>query len=215
MSSVLSDSLGNSSRIAVLSGPTFAREVARGLPTAVVAASENAETAQRVATLFHSESLRVYRSSDVAGVELGGVVKNVIALAAGIVEGMGLGLNAQAALITRGLAEMKRLIESAGGSPLTVMGLSGLGDLLLTATGELSRNRCVGMALGKGAPLAEALKSVGQVAEGVRAAKQVTALAAEGKIEMPIALEVSRIIAGEITPAQASKNLLARALRDE
>lgn len=215
MSAVLGEELGEPARVTVLSGPTFAREVARGLPTAVAAAGGSSEWTQRAANLFHSESLRVYRSTDVVGVELGGCVKNVIAVAAGIVEGLGLGLNAQAAIITRGLAEMMRLIEKAGGRPNTVMGLSGLGDLLLTATGDLSRNRKVGVALGKGATLEHALADLGEVAEGVKAAKQVLSLAGEWSIEMPIALEVSRIIAGDVTPQQAVRNLLSRALRDE
>ncbi len=215
MTQVLSAELGGLDRIAVLSGPSFALEVASGLPTAVTIASHSQTTSEKVAAIFHFDNLRIYRSLDVAGVELGGTVKNVIALAAGIVDGMNLGLNARAALITRGLAEMKRLIEKVGGSPNTVMGLSGLGDLLLTATGELSRNRTVGVALGKGRSLEETVQGLGQVAEGVKAAKQVIGLAMPLGVEMPIVSEVARIIDGDVTPQGAMKSLLTRALKDE
>lgn len=215
MSEILTDIFQDAGRVAVLSGPSFALEVAMGLPTAVTIASSRLETAQKVAEAFHFENLRIYRSQDVLGVELGGTIKNVIAVAAGIVDGMQLGLNARAAMITRGLAEMTRLIEKLGGEAHTVMGLSGLGDLLLTATGDLSRNRTVGMALGRGESLQSAVQQLGQVAEGVKAARQVLGLAEQHQVEMPIVKEVAALLDGSVTPQKAVKNLLTRNLKDE
>ena len=215
LSVVLNEELQREKQIAVLSGPSFALEVARGLPTAVTIAASSEETLRKISELFHFDNLRIYRSQDMLGVELGGAVKNVIALAAGVVDGMELGLNARAAIITRGLAEMKRLVERLGGSAVTVTGLSGLGDLLLTATGDLSRNRSVGVSLGRGESLQDAVAKLGQVAEGVRVAKQVMGLARENQVEMPIVAEVSALIEGSVTPHQAVKNLLTRGLKEE
>jgi len=210
MSEVLAEELQGKSRIAVLSGPTFAIEVAQGKPTAVTAAASDAATAEEAAGIFHFDNLRVYSSTDLVGVELGGVVKNIIAIAAGLVDGLEAGANARAALITRGLFEMQGLVAALGGDPLTVAGLSGLGDLLLTATGDLSRNRRVGMQLAKGDPLEKILQDLGQVAEGVRSTEHVLQLAQQLRIKMPITEEVARILRGERTPQESVNALLSR-----
>ncbi len=202
-------------RLTVLSGPSFAQEVVRGDPTAIVVASEDREAAQRVQQEFSSENLRLYTSNDIVGVELGGAVKNVIAIAAGVVEGLGLGHNPTAALITRGLAEMTRLACACGARRETLAGLAGMGDLVLTCTGDLSRNRTVGYELGKGRKLAEIIGSMRMVAEGVKTTAATVMLAAQHGIEMPITQQVHRILEGQITPREAIRQLMERALKDE
>ena len=200
----------------VISGPSFAQEVARGLPTALVAASQTPMLAQAAVAAFHGSALRVYTSDDVAGVEVGGAVKNVMAIATGIVDGMpGVGLNARAALITRGLAEMTRLGVALGARPETFMGLSGLGDLVLTATGDLSRNRRVGLALAAGKTLDQALNELGHVAEGVLTAATVLARAQSLGVDMPIAAAVVDVLQGRLAPAQAMVALMSRQARSE
>ncbi len=200
---------------AVLSGPSFAKEVAQGLPAALTVASSDADFARRVARQLHDPKLRLYSSTDVVGVELGGAVKNVIAIAAGIADGLGFGLNARAALITRGLAELTRLGVELGGQPETFMGLSGMGDLILTCTGDLSRNRQLGFRLAAGESLEGALRELGHVAEGATTAIEVAALARELGVEMPITEAVARILKQEIPPREAVAALLARDLKDE
>jgi glycerol-3-phosphate dehydrogenase (NAD(P)+) len=199
----------------VLSGPSFALEVARGQPTALVAASGDAALAARAIEAFHSESLRVYSSTDVIGVEVGGAVKNVLAIAVGALDGMALGLNARAALITRGLAEITRLGLALGARAQTFMGLSGLGDLVLTATGDLSRNRRLGMMLAAGRTLAEARAELGHVAEGVPSAPMVLARARALGVEMPITECVVDVLDGRCSVAQALVRLMARDARAE
>ena len=199
----------------VLSGPSFALEVAQGLPTALVAASAHAAVRERALQVFHAGSLRVYASTDPVGVEVGGAVKNVLAIATGICDGMGLGMNARAALVTRGLAEMARLGAALGGRAETFMGLSGLGDLVLTATGSLSRNRKVGLKLAEGLPLPRILAELGHVAEGVACAPVVRERAASLGVEMPLAFAVDAVLRGELTPPQALGRLLEREARAE
>ena len=193
-----------------LSGPSFAQEVARGQPTALVAASEHAAVRDALVAAFHSPALRVYANDDVIGVEVGGAVKNVLAIATGLCDGLGLGLNARAALITRGLAEMTRLGLALGARAETFTGLSGLGDLVLTATGDLSRNRQVGLALAQGRTLAQAVVALGHVAEGVYCARTVVQRAAGLGVEMPISQAVVALLDGKIAPAQAVAALMAR-----
>jgi glycerol-3-phosphate dehydrogenase (NAD(P)+) len=199
----------------VLSGPSFAQEVARGQPTALVAASEDAALVARTVEAFHGASLRVYSSSDPVGVEVGGAVKNVLAIATGMADGMSLGLNARAALITRGLAEMTRLGVALGARAETFMGLSGLGDLVLTATGDLSRNRQVGLALAQGRALPQILQQLGHVAEGVLSAATVHSRAASLGLEMPITRAVVDVLEGRIAAQQALRLLMQRESRDE
>jgi len=206
---------GGRSRGGALSGPSFALEVARGLPCALTLASTNAEFARRTAHALHGGRLRVYFSADLAGVEIGGAVKNVMAIAVGIADGLALGQNARAALITRGLAEMMRLGAALGGKAETLMGLAGAGDLILTATGDLSRNRRVGMALARGEALADILRGLGHVAEGVHTAREVLRLAARRRIEMPITAAVQAVLEGRLTPPQAVEALLARDPKEE
>ena len=203
------------SRVGVLSGPSFAIEVARGQPTALVAASADEAFAREVARAFHGPALRVYSSADPVGVEVGGAVKNVIAIATGVADGMALGLNARAALITRGLAETVRLGLALGARAETFMGLSGLGDLVLTATGDLSRNRQVGLQLAQGKGLAEVLQSLGHVAEGVYSAATVLERAQALQVEMPLTEAVADLLAGRTTPAQALARLMSRDARAE
>jgi glycerol-3-phosphate dehydrogenase (NAD(P)+) len=199
----------------VLSGPSFALEVARGLPAALTVASSDAEFARRAAHALHDPRLRLYASTDVVGVELGGAVKNVIAIAAGISDGLGFGLNARAALVTRGLAELTRLGLHLGGHPETFMGLSGMGDLILTCTGDLSRNRQLGMRLAAGESLEGALRELGHVAEGVTTALELADLADSLQVDMPITQAVAGILRGEMPPREAVAALLARELKDE
>ena len=194
----------------VLSGPSFAREVAAGQPTALVAASEHADVRAALVDAFHSDTLRVYASDDIVGVEVGGAVKNVLAIATGFCDGLKLGLNARAALITRGLAEMSRLGVALGAQNETFTGLSGLGDLVLTATGDLSRNRQVGLLLAQGQTLAQAVASLGHVAEGAYCARTVVQRAQALGIEMPISEAVVALLDGEVTPVQAVASLMER-----
>ena len=194
----------------VLSGPSFAQEVARGLPCALVAASEQARVRDTLVDAFHGPTVRVYGNEDIVGVEVGGAVKNVLAIATGLCDGLGLGLNARAALITRGLAEMTRLGTALGAQAQTFMGLGGLGDLVLTATGDLSRNRRVGLMLAQGRSLQEAIQSLGHVAEGVYSARTVVARAKHAGVEMPIAQSVVELLEGRLTPAAAVAGLMGR-----
>jgi glycerol-3-phosphate dehydrogenase (NAD(P)+) len=196
--------------VAVISGPSFAEEVAAGRPTAISVAATDADFAERLARRLRGDSLRAYVSDDMTGVEVGGAVKNVLAIAAGASDGLGFGHNARAALITRGLAETGRLSAALGGRRETLMGLAGLGDLVLTCTGDLSRNRRVGLGLARGAPLAEVLATIGHVAEGVAAAKAVHALSASLGVEMPIAAAVYRVLYENFSPKRAVASLLAR-----
>ena len=198
-----------------LSGPSFALEVARGLPCALTLASREAGFARNAAAALHGGRLRVYYSGDLVGVEVGGAVKNVMAIAVGIADGLALGQNARAALITRGLAEVTRLGIALGGRAETFMGLAGAGDLILTATGDLSRNRRVGLELARGRPLAEILGALGHVAEGVHTAREVLRLAARHRVEMPITQAVNAVLAGKLAPPQAVEMLLARDPKEE
>lgn len=198
-----------------LSGPSFAQEVARGMPTALVAASSDAAARDAMVQAFHNSSLRVYANDDIVGVEVGGAVKNVLAIATGLCDGLQLGLNARAALITRGLAEITRLGVALGAKTETFMGLSGLGDLVLTATGDLSRNRKVGLALAQGMSLQQAVDSLGHVAEGVYCARTVVQRAQHLGIEMPIAQAVVALLDGQMTPAQAVAVLMGRGAKGE
>jgi glycerol-3-phosphate dehydrogenase (NAD(P)+) len=194
----------------VLSGPSFAQEVARGQPTALVAASRHAVVRDALVAAFHSTSLRVYANDDIVGVEVGGAVKNVLAIATGLCDGLNLGLNARAALITRGLAEMTRLGVALGARPDTFMGLSGMGDLVLTATGDLSRNRRVGLLLAQGQTLQQAVDSLGHVAEGVYCARTVAQRAAGLGVDMPITEAVVALLDGRLALADAVGLLMGR-----
>jgi glycerol-3-phosphate dehydrogenase (NAD(P)+) len=221
MSKVVEQVLGEvaspaiSERIAVLSGPSFAVEAARGEPTAVVLASQNAALAAELQAVFAAPSFRLYTNDDVLGVELAGAMKNVMAIAAGACQGLGLGSNAQAALITRGLAEMKRLAVALGARPETLSGLAGLGDLVLTCTGSLSRNRYVGVELGKSRKLQEIRASMRMVAEGVDTAAPLLALARENHIELPITEQVDAILHSGKSPKEAIRDIMERPLKRE
>lgn len=193
-----------------LSGPSFAQEVAQGRPTALVAASVHATVRQALVDAFHGPDLRVYANADIVGVEVGGAVKNVLAIATGLCDGLSLGLNARAALITRGLAEMTRLGIALGAHSETFMGLSGLGDLVLTSTGDLSRNRKVGLLLAQGRTLQEAVESLGHVAEGVYCARAVVQRARHVGVEMPIAEAVVALLDGHMSPRRAVAELMGR-----
>ena len=197
-------------RAGALSGPSFALEVARGQPTALVAASPHPAVRQALVAAFHGPALRIYANDDLVGVEVGGAVKNVLAIATGLCDGLNLGLNARAALITRGLTEMTRLGVALGARPETFMGLSGLGDLVLTATGSLSRNRQVGLALAAGQSCAQAVASLGHVAEGVYSARTVVQRARQLGLEMPIAQTVVALLNGELMAADAVARLMGR-----
>jgi glycerol-3-phosphate dehydrogenase (NAD(P)+) len=200
---------------AVITGPSFAKEVAAGLPSAVTVHSEDAACAQRVAHLLHAPNLRAYTGGDMLGAELGGAMKNVLAVATGIADGMDLGLNARAGLITRGMNEMLRLGVALGARPETLIGLSGLGDLVLTCTGDLSRNRRLGLALGKGVAIDEAVRQIGQVVESVLAADEVARLADQHALDLPISAGVRAVLHGEVTPAEGLKALMAREQKPE
>ncbi|MEO6362120.1 MAG: NAD(P)H-dependent glycerol-3-phosphate dehydrogenase [Caldimonas sp.] len=202
-------------RVGVLSGPSFAIEVARGQPTALVAASVSARVCDDAVAALHTGALRIYTSADPVGVEVGGAVKNVLAIATGIADGMALGLNARAALVTRGLAEMTRLGIALGAAPETFMGLSGLGDLVLTTTGELSRNRRVGLRLAAGQALGQILAELGHVAEGVASAPMVLQRAHARGVEMPIVEAVVQVLDGRLSPDQALGLLMRRDARPE
>ena len=215
LSEVAVELLGSAQPIGVVTGPTFAGEVARGLPTAITVASSDLQVAEQIARWLHSDRVRAYTSQDMIGAELGGAVKNIMAIATGISDGLGFGANARAALITRGLAEMRRLGEAMGGKPETFMGLAGLGDLVLTCTDNQSRNRRVGLALGKGRPLQLAVADLGQVAEGVATAREVHALAKRLKVDMPITEQVYRVLFEGLSPQGAVEALLKREPRRE
>jgi glycerol-3-phosphate dehydrogenase (NAD(P)+) len=199
----------------VLSGPSFAQEVAKGQPTALVAASEHASVREVLVAAFHSPMLRVYANDDIVGVEVGGAVKNLLAIATGLCDGLDLGLNARAALITRGLTEMTRLGVALGARADTFMGLSGLGDLVLTATGDLSRNRKVGQLLAQGMSLSQAVDSLGHVAEGVYSARTVVQRARLLGVDMPISEAVVALLEGRLKPAQAVAALMGRGPKEE
>lgn len=202
-------------RIAVISGPTFAREVARFEPTALVCASTHPAVAERVQADFSGPSFRLYTSTDPIGVEIGGSIKNVVAIGAGVLYGMNLGHNATAALITRGLAEMTRLAVAMGGKPLTLAGLAGLGDLVLTCTGELSRNRTVGVELAHGRRLKEIVGSMKMVAEGIKTTSAAVELARRSSVEMPIAEQMFRMLHSGTAPREAIQRLMERSLKGE
>lgn len=210
LNEVVEEILGQDRKYGVISGPSFAREVAASLPTAVVLASKDKGLLQEVADRFNSPIFRVYPSEDVIGVELGGVVKNVIAIATGISDGMGLGTNTRSALITRGLAEIIRLGVAMGGKPETFIGLSGMGDLILTCSDDQSRNRRLGLAIGQGKPVDAAEKEIGQVVEGKRNAELVVAMANKQGVEMPISSAVWEILQGKAKPKEAMQQLLSR-----
>ena len=212
---IISEELGPEQTCAVISGPTFAKEVAKGLPTAVTVASSNEAIATYFAGCLHGGAFRAYTGNDVVGVELGGACKNVLAIAAGIADGLGFGANTRAALITRGLAELMRLGVHLGGQAETFMGLAGLGDLVLTCTDDQSRNRRVGLALGKGHSLEEAIASIGQAVEGVKSAPEVRQLAREQGIEMPITEQVYRVLYEGVPAQQAVEALLLREQKAE
>jgi glycerol-3-phosphate dehydrogenase (NAD(P)+) len=201
--------------LAALSGPSFAREVAEGKPAAVVVASMESATAEAIQRAFSTRLFRIYASTDLVGVELGGALKNVVAIAAGMMDGLGYGQNIVAALITRGLAEMTRLAVALGGRPDTLAGLAGLGDLVLTSTGALSRNRRVGQALGKGMALGVALRDLGMVAEGVRNTLAACALAERCRVEMPITFQMRAVLYEGKPPQEAVDELMLRSLKRE
>ncbi len=216
MSEVLGEVLPqHAANLAFLSGPSFAREVAASMPTAVVAAAKDEEVARRVQEAFSTESFRVYTNDDVVGVELGGALKNVIALAAGVCDGLGFGCNTRAALITRGLAEITRLGVAMGAQSATFAGLAGMGDLVLTCTGELSRNRSVGMELGRGRTLDEILSGMTMVAEGVKTALSAHQLARRLGVDLPITEQTYRILYENKDPRQAVTDLMLRELKAE
>ena len=215
MGDVLADILGKPDRHAFLSGPTFALEVAKGLPAAVTAASAAPAVARKVQESLGSPEFRVYTSTDVVGVQLGGVIKNVIAIAAGVSDGLELGHNARAALITRGLAEMTRLAVKMGADPMTLSGLPGLGDLVLTCTGHLSRNRNLGFQLGQGRRLADVVAETRMVAEGVRNTRTVHLLAQRHGVEMPIVAQMYRVLYEDKEPMQAVRDLMGRTQKAE
>ncbi len=212
---VCGEELGDTVSPAVISGPTFAREVAAGLPTAVTVASRDGAIAAFFAHRLHGATFRAYTSDDVTGVELGGAVKNVLAIATGIADGIGFGANTRAALITRGLAEMMRLGAVIGGRPETFMGLAGLGDLVLTCTDNQSRNRRFGLALGGGVAPEQALQTIGQVVEGIKTAAEVRELARSHGVEMPITEQVYRVLYERLAPSAAVDALLAREQKPE
>lgn len=217
MSGVLAQTLPHitEDNIAVLSGPSFAKEVANNVPTAVTVASKNRKTARFVQQTFATPLFRVYTSDDVIGVELGGSVKNVIAIASGIIDGLGLGLNTRAALITRGLAEISRLGKKMGANPLTFSGLAGVGDLILTCTGDLSRNHTLGKKIGQGKTLDDILSEMRMVAEGVKTARSVYSLSKKLKVEMPISHATYRCLYEGLSPKEALHRLMTRDLKHE
>jgi glycerol-3-phosphate dehydrogenase (NAD(P)+) len=200
---------------ALITGPSFAREVATGLPSAVTVHADDAAFALEVARLLHGPSFRAYTGQDLCGAELGGAMKNVLAVATGICDGMQLGLNARAGLITRGLSEMLKLNSCLGGRAETIMGLAGLGDLVLTCTGDLSRNRRLGMALGQGKKLSEAVAQIGQAVESIQTVDEVMRLARRHQLDLPICEHVQRVLHEDITPIEGLKSLLARELKAE
>lgn len=212
---IVHEILGDAIPAGALSGPSFAQEVARGLPCALAIASDSAALRERVVQVVHGPAIRIYATDDLIGVEVGGAVKNILAIATGIIDGLGLGLNARAALITRGLAEITRLGVALGGRAETFNGLAGMGDLILTCTGDLSRNRKVGLGLAAGKKLAQIVTELGHVAEGVRCAQAVRELAQEHGVDMPIADAVAAVLFDGDTPRDTVKRLLSRDPRDE
>lgn len=212
---VVQQVLGDTVTMGALSGPSFAQEVAKGMPCALTIASSSQALRERVVNALHARNIRIYSSDDIVGVEVGGAVKNILAIATGILDGMGLGLNARAALITRGLAEITRLGIALGGHLETFMGLAGMGDLILTCTGDLSRNRKVGLGLAQGKPLATIVTELGHVAEGVRCAQAVRALAQDRGVDMPITNAVAAVLFDGDSAHDMVKHLLARDPRDE
>jgi glycerol-3-phosphate dehydrogenase (NAD(P)+) len=217
MEEVLRDVLPRSfhAQLSFLAGPSFAKEVAGNLPTAVVIASRFGELADEVASAFHGGNFRVYHTDDIVGAELGGALKNIIAIACGVADGMGVGLNARAALMTRGLAEITRLAVARGANPLTLAGLAGMGDLTLTCTGNLSRNRRVGLGLGQGRTLSDILADLGQVAEGVTTTRSAKALSEQSGIEMPITDQIYGLLYDGLSAKLALHNLLGRERKAE
>ncbi|GIW42460.1 MAG: glycerol-3-phosphate dehydrogenase [NAD(P)+] [Candidatus Binatia bacterium] len=217
MSEVIAEALGRPdvATIACLSGPSFAREVAAGMPTAVTVAAVDARLAQHVQRVFSAPYFRVYTNPDLIGVELGGAAKNVIAIAAGVSDGLGFGGNSRAALITRGVAELARLVTKLGGDPRTASGLSGVGDLVLTCTGDLSRNRTLGLRLGRGEKLSDVLGETRMVAEGVRNSLSVCLLARRAGVEMPIAEQVRKLLYEEKPARQVVGELMSRQAKPE
>ena len=207
--------LGDAVPLAVVTGPSFATEVARGLPTLVTVAGSDQDFGQRIARALHAGAFRAYHSEDMVGAELGGAVKNVLAVATGISDGMGLGDNARAALVTRGLTEMIRLGTAMGAERATLTGLAGMGDLVLTATGDQSRNRRLGLALGRGQSVSEAVEEIGQVVEGVKTAEEVARLAHRHEVEMPISEQVFAVLHQDRNPADGLKMLLGREQKAE
>jgi glycerol-3-phosphate dehydrogenase (NAD(P)+) len=212
---VAAEILGDDVSLAVVTGPSFAKEVTQGLPTAVTVHSDDADFAQTVAEALHGPAFRAYTGNDMMGAELGGAMKNVLAVATGVADGMGLGLNARAGLITRGLNEMLRLNHALGGRAETLMGLAGLGDLVLTSTGDLSRNRRLGLALGQGRSIEEAVASIGQVVESIQTCDEVMRLAERFEMDLPISALVQRVLHQEITPQEGLQMLLAREQKPE
>ncbi|GAB6196450.1 NAD(P)H-dependent glycerol-3-phosphate dehydrogenase [Lysobacter xanthus] len=212
---VAAEVLGDDVPLAVVTGPSFAKEVAQGLPTALTVHSDDADFAQAVAEALHGPAFRAYTGDDMLGAELGGAMKNVLAVATGVADGMQLGLNARAGLITRGLNEMLRLNQALGGKAETLMGLAGLGDLVLTCTGDLSRNRRLGLALGRGQSIADAVREIGQVVESVQTADEVMRQAERAGVELPISNAVRAVLHGELQPAEGLRQLLARQQKPE
>ena len=212
---VAEDILGPSVPLAVVTGPSFAKEVTLGLPTAVTVHGDDVEFTQQVADVLHGPAFRAYTGNDMLGAELGGAMKNVLAVATGVADGMQLGLNARAGLITRGLNEMLRLAAAIGGRPETLMGLAGLGDLVLTSTGDLSRNRRLGLALGRGQSLPDAVREIGQVVESVQTADEVMRQADRHGIDLPISKAVQSVLHGELSPSEGLQQLLAREQKPE
>ena len=215
MHQIVAKVLGNEIQTAVLSGPSFAKEVANNLPTAVTLASKDLARAKEIASYFHSDNFRVYISEDIIGVELGGTVKNVLAIAAGTIDGLGFGENARAALITRGLAEMMRLGQALKANPKTLMGLAGLGDLVLTCTDDQSRNRRLGQALAQGKTAQQYMDELGQAVEGFHAAQVVHEVAKENQVEMPICEQVWQVLNGKVDLKIAISELLGRDMKEE
>lgn len=212
---VVAGELGRFYSVAVISGPTFAKEIGRGLPTAVTVASADTPFAEALALRLNGGGFRAFTATDIAGVEIGGAVKNVIAIAAGISDGLGFGANSRAMLVCRGLAEIRRLAEKFGARPETLMGLAGLGDLMLTCTDNQSRNRRMGLLLGQGKSVSEALTEIQQVVEGVKAAPEAWRLAKRFRIDMPLTETVVAVLEGKITPREAAELLAARPVRPE
>lgn len=212
---VIEDALGHDHPLAVISGPTFAKELGIGLPTAVTVASTDLKFAEKIAGLLHGDGFRAYTADDLPGVEIGGAAKNVMAIAVGIADGLNLGANTRAAMITRGLAEIMRLGEALGAKGETLMGLAGMGDLVLTCTDNQSRNRRMGLLLAQGKSVPDAIREIQQVVEGVKAAPEVLRLAQKHGVDMPITDAVARVLRGEIAPVQAVRLLATRPKKAE